>query len=283
MGILGIDIGGTNIRVGLVEDSKLLSIESSEIKKGGTQKEILNSLFRMIEKFDTKQIKGIGIGVPSVVDVENGIVYNVQNIPSWKKVHLKKILETEYKVPIYINNDANCFVVGEKYFGKVKQYKDIIGLIMGTGLGAGIIINNKLYAGNNCGAGEFGMIPFKNKNYEYYCSGQYFLNEFGVSGDELSKKALDRNQEAIKIFKKFGTNLGEAIKMIMYALDPEVIILGGSVSKSFQFFKDEMWNEIKGFSYSNSVERIKIEVSDIKNIAILGAAALLLDAQNKSV
>lgn len=283
MGILGIDIGGTNIRVGLVENSKLTSIESFEIKKGGTQQEILDSLFRMIGKFDTEQIEGIGVGVPSVVDIENGIVYDVQNIPSWKEVHLKKILESDYKVPVYINNDANCFVVGEKYFGKVKQYKNIIGLIIGTGLGAGIIINNQLYAGNNCGAGEFGMIPFKDNNYEYYCSGQYFLNEFGISGDELSRNALKKDPGAIKIFKKFGLNLGEAIKMIMYALDPEVFVLGGSVSKSFKFFEDEMWNEIKSFSYSNSADRIKIKISEIKNIAILGAAALFLDARNKSV
>ena len=283
MGILGIDIGGTNIRVGLVEDTKLLSIKSSEIKKGGTREEILDSLFGMIRNFDIRQIEGIGVGVPSVVDIENGIVYDVQNIPSWKEVHLKKILESDYKVPVYINNDANCFVAGEKYFGKVKQYKNIIGLIIGTGLGAGIIINDRLYAGNNCGAGEFGMIPFKDKNYEYYCSGQYFLNEFGVSGDELSKKALDKDPEAIEIFKKFGSNLGEAIKMIMYAMDPEVVVLGGSVSKSFRLFKNEMWDEIRKFSYSNSADRIKIEISDVKNIAILGAAALFLDAQNKSV
>ena len=283
MGILGIDIGGTNIRVGLVENSKLASTESSEIKKGGTQQEILDMLFRLIRKFDSKQIEGIGVGVPSVVDIENGIVYDVQNIPSWKEVHLKKILESNFDVPVYINNDANCFVAGEKYFGKVKQYKDIVGLIIGTGLGAGLIINNHLYSGNNCGAGEFGMIPFKDENYEYYCSGQYFLNEFGISGDELSKKALDENPEAIEIFKKFGSNLGETLKMIMYAMDPEVIILGGSVSKSFQFFKDEMWKEIRSFAYSNSIDRIKIEISVIKNIAILGAAALLLDKQNKSV
>ena len=283
MGILGIDIGGTNIRAGIVENNKLASIESSEIKKGGTQQEILESLFRVIGKFNIGQIEGIGVGVPSVVDVKNGIVYDVQNIPSWKEVHLKKILESDYKVPVYINNDANCFVIGEKYFGKVKKYKDIVGLIIGTGLGAGLIFNNHLYAGNNCGAGEFGMIPFKDKNYEYYCSGQYFLNELGVSGNELSEKASGGDSKAIEIFKKFGSNLGEAIKMIMYALDPEVVVLGGSVSKSFKFFKEEMWKEIKSFSYSNSVNRIKIEISDIKNIAILGAAALYLDAKYKKV
>ena len=108
MGILGIDIGGTNIRTGLVEDNKLVKVESIEVPKSGTKDEIINNIVTMIQKFSTKKINGIGIGVPSVVDIEKGIVYDVQNIPSWKEVHLKKILEKEFKVPVYINNDANA-------------------------------------------------------------------------------------------------------------------------------------------------------------------------------
>jgi glucokinase len=141
-----------------------------------------------------------------------------------------------------------------------------------------------LYSGNNCGAGEFGMIPFRKYIYEYYCCGQYFKNEFGLSGSELFDKAEEGNFTALTIFSMFGENLGEAIKMIMFAVDPEVIVLGGSVSKSYKFFKEEMWKTIKTFAYTKSVERIKIEVSERENIAILGAAALNLDAKkNKSV
>ncbi len=282
MEILGIDIGGTNIRVGLVNQNELVRVESSLIKKDGSESEIINIINNLIEKFSLSNIEGIGVGVPSVVDVEKGIVYDVQNIPSWKEVKLKDILESKYKIPVYINNDANCFAVGEKYFGTVQDYKDIVGLIIGTGMGAGIIINDQLYSGSNCGAGEFGTIPFKDNNYEYYCSGQFFTNKYGMSGNELYKKAAGKNKEALQIFVEFGANLGEAIKMIMYAVDPEVIILGGSVSKAFQFFKDEMWKSIKNFSYSKSIDKIRIEVSEKENIAILGAAALYFDAQMKN-
>ncbi|MCB9247552.1 MAG: ROK family protein [Ignavibacteriales bacterium] len=278
MGILGIDIGGTNIRVGLVKDNELVRIESTLIKKAGSESDILNDLYLQIDQFSNEKISGIGIGVPSVVDVEYGVVYDVQNIPSWKEVHLKEILESKYSIPVYVNNDANCFAVGEKYFGKAIEYKNIIGLIIGTGLGAGIILNNKLYAGKNCGAGEFGMIPFRENNYEYYCSGQYFINEYGTTGKALFDKAKNKDAKALRIFKEFGSNLGEAIKMIMYSIDPEVIILGGSGSRSYQYFQDEMWKAIKSFAYSKSVKNIKIEISEIENIAILGAAALMLDA-----
>ncbi len=282
MGILGIDIGGTNMRVGFIENNELVKIESSRIIKNGSKEEVVDLLITLIEKFNGRTIEGIGIGVPSVVDVENGIVYDVQNIPSWDEVPLKKILEEKFNVPVFINNDANCFAVGEKYFGKGKGYKNIVGLITGTGLGAGLIINYHLYSGNNCGAGEFGMIPFKDKNYEYYCCGQFFQNEFGLSGEELFSRASSSDEEALKIFSQFGENLGEAIKLIMYSIDPEIIILGGSVSKSFQFYKEAMWNTIKSFAYSNSVTKIKIEVSEIEHIAVLGAASLYYDQFNQS-
>lgn len=279
MKILGVDIGGTNIRVGLVDDNELTNIVSFKINKNSNVKEIINDLVLLIEHFKNQQIEGIGIGVPSVVDVEKGIVYNVQNIPSWKEVHLKEILEDMYKVPVYVNNDANCFAVGEKYFGKIKGYKNAVGLITGTGLGAGIIINDRLFTGNNCGAGEFGMIPFKDNIYEYYCSGQFFENKYNISGEECSKRAERNDVEALKIFSEYGANLGEAIKMIMYGIDPQIIVLGGSVRKSYKFYMNEMWKSIKNFAYSESVKRIKIEISERKHIAILGAAALYYDAK----
>lgn len=282
MGILGIDIGGTNLRVGLVQntaDNIIAGVESISIRKNGIEKEIIDDLILLIKRFSNEKIDGIGIGVPSVVDSEKGIAYDVTNIPSWKEVHLKEILETEFNIPVYINNDANCFVVGEKYFGKAKSYRNIVGLIIGTGLGSGLILNGDLYAGNNNGAGEFGMISYKEHNYEYYCSGQFFKNEFGLSGEEACRLAELGEERALNIFDQFGKHLGEAIKMVLFAVDPEVIVLGGSVSKSNNYFKDSMWDSIHQFSYSHSLETLKIMVSEIKHIAILGAAALYYESR----
>jgi glucokinase len=274
MGILGIDLGGTKVRAGLVENNTLLKVESLLLSKKGTATEVLNDINNLINRFSKHEIVGIGIGVPGVVDVENGIVYDVQNIPYWEIIHLGDMLKVIFDVPVYINNDANCFAVGEKYFGKAQYYQDIVGLILGTGLGAGIIVNHKLYEGRNCGAGEYGMLPYKNKNFEYYCSGHYFVNEFNTTGEELFRRAEKGETEAIDIFSGFGANVGEVIKAIMYTVDPEIIVLGGSVSKSYKFFKDEMYKSIGSFAYSRSVKNIKIEVSGIDNVAVLGAAAL---------
>ncbi len=281
MGILGVDLGGTNVRVGLIENDSLVKVESTPISKTGNALDVVNDISNLIDKFTGSTISGIGVGVPSVVDVERGIVYDVQNIPSWKEVHLKELLEGRFKAPVYVNNDANCFAVGEKYFGKGKNYDNIVGLIVGTGLGAGLIINGKLYPGNNCGAGEFGTIPFREKNYEYYCSGQFFAGEYHATGEELSARARGGDKEALRMFYEFGSNLGEAIKVVMYSVDPEIIILGGSVSKSFDLFKKEMRASLENFAYTKSVANLVIEVSEIQNAAILGAAALYYDQKHK--
>lgn len=281
MSILGVDLGGTNVRAGLVEKDCLVKVVSSPIHNIGSEKEVLEQIYSVIDPLIQKNLKGIGVGVPSVLDLKRGILYDVQNIPSWKRVPLKAYLEKRYQIPAYINNDANCFAVGEKYFGKAKKYDHVVGLILGTGLGAGIIANGRLYSGVNCGAGEFGMIPYKDHNYEYYCSGQFFKNVHQISGKELYEKALNSDPDTLKIFAEFGAHLGEAVKTILYAADPEIIILGGSVSKAFKFFKLAMQEAIQSFAYSITLKRIKIVVSRVRNIAILGAAALYYDALAK--
>jgi len=224
-------------------------------------------------------IKAIGIGVPSVVDVDEGIVYDVQYIPSWVEVPLKKYMEDRYHIPVFVNNDANCFAVGEYHFGKGNGIDSMIGLTLGTGLGAGVIINQKLYAGHNCGAGEFGFFNYLDNILEFYCSGSFFQNVYGLDGVQVFEDAKKGDAKALALYQELGTHIGYAIKMVMYSYDPSLIVLGGSVSHAYDFFQANMWKEIKTFAYTKSAERIRIEVSALKNSGILGAAALYYDAQ----
>jgi len=278
MAILGIDLGGTNVRVGLVDEVRLLRTESASVPSGGSVDEVLEVIYGLIDAVIQPDVQGIGVGVPSVIDLKEGVIYDVQNIPSWKKVPLKSLLQKRYKIPSFINNDANCFAVAEKYYGKGRPYDHIVGLIVGTGLGAGVIANGRLYSGANCGAGEFGMIPYQDKNLEYYACGQFFKNVYGMSGKDVAARARRGDPEALRIFHEFGGHLGEAVKVVMYAADPEIIILGGSVSRSFEFFQESLWAAVREFAYSISVQNIKIDVSEVENIALLGAAALFFDA-----
>ena len=179
-----------------------------------------------------KDTVGIGVGVPSVVDTQKGIVYDVVNIPSWKEVPLSDLLYQKFQVPAFINNDSNCFAAGEKIYGKGKSFQNIVGMTIGTGLGLGLIIDGKLYEGRNCCAGEFGMLPYLNENYEFYCSGQYFSNIKHVDAFEMHMKAQSGDPQAIKLFAEFGTHVGITIKSIIYAYDPEIIIIGRFIVQS---------------------------------------------------
>src|SRR5208282_2399585 len=107
--IIGIDLGGTSIRVGLVSNYKLVNVQSCSTPSQGSKEEVLDAICSLIEYFLDQSVGSIGIGVPSIVDVEKGIVYDVVNIPAWNEVHLKEILEKRYHIPVFVNNDANCF------------------------------------------------------------------------------------------------------------------------------------------------------------------------------
>lgn len=276
--IIGIDLGATNIRGAVVQSQSFSAIESLRIKSNGTVEEVLQDVFTLTDKLMNDDITAIGIGVPSVVNVDEGIVYDVQYIPSWKEVHLKKLMEARYKKPVFINNDANCFALGEYYFGKGQGYDSMIGLAVGTGVGAGIIINKKLYPGHNCGAGEFGTAEYLDKIYEYYCSGSFFENVYGLKGEFVFAKAQQQDTHALKLYAELGEHLGNCIKMIMYTYDPQLIILGGSVRHAYPFFEETMWKRIKTCVYTKSADRLIIEISSLQNSGIFGAAALYYDS-----
>ncbi|HEX8022292.1 ROK family protein, partial [Mucilaginibacter sp.] len=249
-------------------------------KSDGSVEDVLNDIYTVVDALlKNNTANAIGIGVPSVVDVSEGIVYDVQYIPSWKEVHLKKLMQERYNIPVYVNNDANCFAVGELYFGKGKGADSMVGVTLGTGLGTGIITNGKLYAGHNCGAGEIGFFPYIDNILEYYCSGSFFNNVYGLDGVQVFKDAQAGDEQALKLYAELGTHVGNALKIVMYAYDPELIILGGSVSHAFGYFKDTMWQQVKTFAYTKTLERIKIEISELQNSGIIGAAALYYDNQ----
>jgi len=277
--LIGVDLGATNIRSALVSADTISKINSKRINSMGSEQEVLEDIFALVDILIDKDVAAIGIGVPSVVDVQQGIVYDVQYIPSWKEVPLKKLMQDRYGIPVFVNNDANCFVLGEFYFGKGKGSQSMIGLAIGTGMGAGIIINNKLYAGPNCGAGEFGMVEYLDKVFEYYCAGQFFQNVYQLDGEVVFQHVKKGDKQALAMYAEMGMHLGNAIKMIMYTYDPELIVLGGSVRLAYDYFQESMWQRIRTFAYTKSLERLKIEISELENSGLLGAAALFYDAQ----
>jgi glucokinase len=281
--IIGVFLGGKTLMAGKVKNGIIEKNIDKIINNLASEEDILMEVIGAIQEVFDEEVEGIGVGVPGLVNVQKGIVYNVLNIPSWKEVHLKQILEDRFKVNVFLNNDANCFAAGEKHYGSAQNYSHIAGLIIGVGFGCGIIANNQLYSGQNCGAGEFGSIPYREHDYEYYCSEGYFKEKYGEPFNDFFNRAEKKDKIALALFEQYGYDLGNAIKTILFAVDPEIIIIGGRLAKAFPYFNKTMWEKVKTFPYKQTIKNLKIEVSTQEHIAILGATALYFDAQKQTL
>jgi glucokinase len=273
--IIGVDLGGTKISGGRVCGDTVSSIVSVPVNARGSYDEVLQEIFHFIDALVEPGVQAIGVGVPGLVF--NRIVYDVMFIPAWKEIPLQALLEERYKVPVRINNDANCFALGEFYFGKGRGHESMVGLTLGTGMGCGIIIHKKLYSGTHCGAGEFGLVPYLDHCFEYYASGQFFRNKYDTNGETVFLNAKNGDARSLEMYAELGTHLGNAIKTILYSLDVELIVLGGSVRHAFPFFSKTMLESLDNFVFKRSLSDLRIEVSELENSGILGAAALHYD------
>ena len=240
---IGVDLGGTNMRVGLIDGATLVNKVIEPCPSKGTEDEVLNQLKRQIAQLMSPEVTSIGIGVPSVVDSVQGIVYNVANIPSWKEVHLKEQLEKEFSIPVAVNNDANCFALG-------------------------------VYNGVNTGAGEIGSLPFKDADYEFYCSSRFFSELHGDTGANFGKRAQKGDAEAVAVWKEFGGNVGELIKAVLFTYAPEAIIIGGGIASAFPLFETAMRASLESFPYPANVSATRIMPSTMPHAAIIGASLL---------
>ena len=270
---IGIDLGGTNVRVALVDDGKILKVVSESCKATATEAEVLAHIEGLISSVITPEVTAIGMGVPAVVDLETGTVYDVVAIPSWKEVPVKAYLEQKFGVPVSVNNDCNCFGLGVARYGEAKGYRDAVCVTLGTGVGGCLIIDGKLYSGQNTGAGEIGNIPYLDKDYEYYCSSRVFVGK-GTTGKDAFIKAGQGDPEALALWDEFGGHIGKLVSLVVNAYDPQIIVFGGSIAAAFDLFKGGRYKELENFPYQRSISRLKITTSSIDNAAILGAASL---------
>jgi glucokinase len=276
--VIGVDIGGTSISAGLVTNGKLEKICSNETGAQRPAEEILDTLFTTIQEVWTDEVVAIGIGTPGLLDLDSGTILNIKNIPAWKGMPLKRHLENRFKVPAFVNNDANCFALGEKHFGKAMGMKNVVGITLGTGLGAGVIVNDKLHCGLAGGAGEFGSISYQESNMEAYCSSEFFNRKHNTTGIEAFSKAMTNDANALHIFDEFGFHMAQLVKIVLLTLAPDAIIFGGSIGKSFPLFIAPLHESLKDFPLQEVSKKVMIDYSELEHSAIFGAAALYYDS-----
>lgn len=274
--IIGIDLGATNIKGGVVADGHIERIVSYPTMASDGGDTTLGVLKRVVRELNPTECSAIGLGVPSVVDRREGVAYEFSNIRGWDRVPLKFILEREFSLPVYVDNDANCFTLAERRFGRGSLFENFVGITLGTGVGGGIITGGKLMTDANCGSGEFGMMPYKDSILEDYCASRFFINRFGMSGAQLSQRAQNGDVAALSAFDEYGVHLGNLVKIIMYAVDPQAVVFGGSIAKSFSLFERSMKRALRDFSFPKSVEKIQLLQAECEESGILGAAAICL-------
>lgn len=299
MKVLGVDIGGTKIRMGIVNSNG----QVTEDLVVPTQIPLYPYLEKTIVQLlkEHPQIEAIGIGTRGMVDAENGIItFETETLPGWQGTEVKSLLEAATGLRVEVNNDANCAGLAESRIGSAKGYRRTVCLTVGTGLGGGIVIDGQIMNGTHGGGGEVGhMILYPNG---HVCScGRPGCNEQYVSGTALrrmiaemqivddEKKLVTPNHlfllaneghvEALALVKKFTSDLAIVISSLQAVLDMDCVVVGGGVSES----ADSWWGYLMSALEPLLLKPLIVKRAMFGNEAgMLGAAFLVLTNENES-
>jgi glucokinase len=271
---LGVDIGGTSMVAARFSESEL--IDWSEVATGADRpaEEIIGSLSGAIKRVLTDEVAGIGIGMPGFMNTETGEILRINNIPSFNGFSVKQAVEKRFGLPVFQNNDANCFALGEAWFGAGRKYNSLVGVTLGTGLGGGIIIDRKIHTGLAGGAGELGCFPFRGGIVEDFCSAALFAKRYQSTGAQLYDRARKGDGEALEAFEELARNIGEMLRTVMFILAPEAFVIGGSVAKAWEFLEKPLREEVDKFPVELIGRKTDLVPARLDNAGLYGAAAL---------
>jgi len=298
--IICIDLGGTNLKVALldlnykIKDREILSTRSFK-EKDDLILGILHSVTRFIKynNLSKAQILGVGLGLPGPVDARAGIVHFFPNIPGWREVRLRDILRKKLSLPVYLDNDAKLMTLAEHKLGAAKGYRNVLCMTLGTGIGGGIIINNKLYRGFNNAAGEIGHLPINEKAgapcncgrygcLEAYVGNQRIIKEAkrvfkrAITLEELSWLALKHNRLAVDIWRKTGSHLGFALAGVVNLLNLDAIVIGGGVAGAGNVLFENIKQALLRQAMSVQARHVKLFKAKLGNEAGLIGAAIMV-------
>src|SRR5665648_743261 len=311
---IGVDLGGTNIVSATVNYqgkivNRLKVPTFAERGKEATIKRIIETIHENIiqSNITPYDIIGIGIGAPGPLDVKRGVINFAPNLSGWRDVPLKKILEDEFNVKVVLENDANAAAWGERCFGAGQGVDNLVCFTLGTGIGGGIIIDGKIYHGNNCGAGELGHMTVNKSGPRCNC-GNYGCLEAYSSATGIKNRIIDRIKKGIKSeFLNFDNDnlfdslrlksifqaarkgdiltsdivedaisyLSIAIANIDNILNPEMVVLVGGITNEGNKLLIPLIKEVKKRAFYSNYKSLKIVIGKLAgNAGVVGAAAL---------
>lgn len=309
---IGIDLGGTKIAAGVVdENGVLVHKDSVPTKRGRESGEIIKDMAMLSLKvikdsgLDLKDIKSIGVGSPGTPDSRNGIlVYNC-NL-GFKNVPIRAEMQKYINLPVYLDNDANCAALAESVAGAAKDVSDSITITLGTGIGGGIIINNKIYSGFNNAASEIGHSVIISDGVQCNCGRKGCWEAYAaatalirqtkeaaknnpdskintlINGDLEkidAKTAFDAakmgDETGSKVVAQYIKFIAEGLVNAINTLSPEVVVIGGGVCKEGEYLLKPLREIVDNDIYCKEAAKTQIRVAQMGNDAgIIGAAML---------
>ncbi len=302
--VFAVDLGGTHLRVALVDDTgRILKQHKQDTPKGDSAEDIIDALVQVSERWGCNELPVVAtsIMVPGAVDCAKAVVVQAPNLPSLVNFPLKTELEQRLGWPVYLENDANAAVVGEMWQGAARGCRDVVSVTLGTGVGGGVILDGKLWRGSHGSGGEIGhttVDPFSGLKckcgntgcLELFASAtaivrmtqEMWFPETSLKSDELTaEKVYDAgkmgDELALAVFKRFGMYLGIGLANLINLIDPQIIVITGGVLNGWDLFADEMYRQVEERAFRTTAKQVKIAKAECgDNAGLLGAARLAL-------
>ncbi|WP_128100268.1 ROK family protein [Paenibacillus sp. DCT19] len=295
---LVMDLGGTFVKYALMSSGGDIVFKDKRPTRRTNLQELEEVLYSIIDAQERSSLQGIAISCPGTIDVETGMVYHGGFFPFLHEINLAKLLADRYDIDVSIENDGKCAALAELWLGSVKHAKDSIVLVLGSGIGAGIIVEGKLQRGASLSAGEVSYIMSKidpvTKEATYFgldCSAVGMVQQIGekkglqdpTDGAAVFEFINQQDPEATEIFNNYCLNVAVQIMNLQYILDPELFAIGGGISAQPVLLERLEWaiDELKRLNPFHKASP-KITACTFRNDANLyGALYHFLDSQDK--
>ncbi|HEX9201455.1 MAG TPA: ROK family protein [Acidobacteriaceae bacterium] len=280
---IGVDLGGTNLRIAAVDESGSLLSKTTlgtEVSRG--REHVVDELCRAVEEMRAKyqgngELRGIGVGVPGLIDIESGRVVMSPNLPGWEDFDVKGDIERRLGTSVILENDANVAALGEQWLGAGRNFDSLCMYTLGTGVGGGLILDGKLWRGWNGMAAELGHCNVEPEGHPCKCGSWGCLEQYasatavmrlareamtgggatklrGLAEQEFNSRmifecAMGGDTVAKSVFERVGRSLGLAIGNMVNAMNIPLFVIGGGVSSAWDAFAPAMFDEVRKRSF----------------------------------
>lgn len=311
---IGVDLGGTSIKAGLVDESyNIIATKSLPTRRERSAEEIIKDMASLCkalieEKGITEQdVSSIGIGCPGLASAKDGIILSSSNL-NFENINVKEIMAKYIQLPVYVENDANCAAIGETVKGAAKGESEVVVLTFGTGIGGGLILNGNIYRGGFFGAGEVGHQVVRTELesacgcgrkgcWEQYASASALVRNAkkvveshpeslliknapdqridNINGKIIFEAAIAGDQVAIDVLDHYFDDMAVGIANMINILEPQMIVIGGGISAQKEYILKHLEPKIQKQMYGGLAMKTKISIAELGNDAgIIGAAYL---------